>query len=81
MLVTVPKPLALKGAEELIPAGQYEVTTEEEPLGDMMESAFRRLAATIYVPPPAGRIALGQIIDLESEEVDTLLTGKVAIPV
>ena len=77
MLVKIPEPFALKGADKLIPPGEYEVTTEEEPLGDMMEPGYRRIAASIYLPPPPGLMALGQIIELESGELDMLRARKI----
>ncbi len=36
VVVTLPEPFLLAGLGEPVPAGRYEVTTEEEPLGDIM---------------------------------------------
>ena len=34
VMMTFPKPFLLEGVTGFSPAGKYEVTTEEEPLGD-----------------------------------------------
>ena len=78
-IVVMPvEPFPLHGADKPLPPGRYEITTEEEPLGDVMEPAYRRIAATIYIPPPPGRIALGQIIDLDAGELAALLGHRVS---
>ncbi|CAN5264412.1 hypothetical protein BH10PSE7_BH10PSE7_38130 [soil metagenome] len=78
MVVVLDVPLLLRGAETPVPPGRYEVTTEEEPLGDLMEPGYRRIAATLYVPPPPGRIGIGQVIDIETPEFEALLAHRVA---
>ena len=47
VMVTVAKPFLLTNLEQPIPAGRYQITTEEEPLGDSIYSAYRRISATI----------------------------------
>jgi len=66
-------PYTFAGTTKVIPAGTYEVTTEEEPLGDMMESGYRRIAANLYVPPPGGRVGIGEIVDIGQSDLDALL--------
>jgi hypothetical protein len=36
VMVTLAKPFLLSGLDQPIPAGRYQITTEEEPLGDTM---------------------------------------------
>jgi hypothetical protein len=48
-IVRIERPFRL--GEENNPAGDYEVTTYEEPLGDLMYDAFRRISTKIYLPP------------------------------
>lgn len=50
-------------------AGDYEITTEEEPIGDFMVLAYRRISTTIYIPPPTGRLGIGQIIEINPEQL------------
>ena len=55
--------------EEQWHAGIYEVTTEEEAIGDFMFEAFRRVATTIYLPPRAGDFGMGQFIPVNPAEL------------
>ena len=73
VIVTLPEPFVLSDTSESIPAGRYEVTIEEEPLGDLMYPAYRRISATIYLPQLPGRIGLGQIIEVANSELNALL--------
>jgi hypothetical protein len=73
VMVTLAKPFLLTGLDQPIPAGRYEITTEEEPLGDSMYSAYRRISATIYVVQVPGRVGVSQNIELTAPEVSTLL--------
>jgi hypothetical protein len=73
VMVTLSEPFLLTGLTEPVPAGRYEVTTEEEPLGDFMYAAYRRISATIYLPQLPGRIGIGQIIEVTSAEFDALM--------
>jgi hypothetical protein len=72
-MVTLPKPFPLAGMTEPLPAGRYEVTTEEEPLGDFMYAAYHRVSATIYVPQVPGRPGVGQVIEINANELEALL--------
>jgi hypothetical protein len=64
-----PTPFKLTGMGEICAAGDYEITTEEESLGDFIVPAYRRISTTIYIPPPAGRPGTGQIIEIDPEEL------------
>ena len=74
--VVLPEAFTLECIDRSIPAGNYEVMTEEEPLGDLMEPGYRRIAANIYVPPPTGHIGIGEIIDIGQADLDALLRFK-----
>jgi hypothetical protein len=71
--VTLPEPFVLSDTSDPVPAGEYEVTTEEEPLGDFMYPAYRRISATIYLPQLPGRMGVGQVIDIDNNELNALL--------
>ena len=71
--VTLPESFLLAGLHEPVPAGSYEITTEEESLGDVMYPAYRRLSATIYLPQVPGRIGAGQVIEIAAMELNALL--------
>jgi len=73
VVVTLTKPLLLSGLDEAVPAGRYEVTTEEEPAGDVMYPAYKRISATLYLPQVPGRIGVSQNIELTASELSMLL--------
>lgn len=72
-LVTFGEPFQLQAMEETRPAGVYEITTEEEQIGDFMFEAFRRISTTIYLPPRGGDYGMGQIIPVDPRELTELL--------
>lgn len=78
--MTFPKPFLLNGVAGYSPAGDYEVTTEEEPLGDSMTPAYRRISTTIYLPLPPGRIGIGQIVEVDPQELNSILTKSASLP-
>jgi hypothetical protein len=71
-----PTPFQLTGMGEICAAGDYEVTTEDEPIGNFVLPAYRRISTTIYIPPPAGRPGIGQVIQIDPNQ----LTGHVLKP-
>lgn len=71
--VTLAEAFAMASRREAIPAGCYEITTEEEPLGDLMFAAYRRVSTTIYLPLPAGKIGLGEILDVDPAKLNEFL--------
>ena len=73
VMVTLAKPFLLTDLDQSIPAGCYEITTEEEPLGDSMYSAYRRISATVYVVQVPGRVGVSQNIELTASELSALL--------
>jgi hypothetical protein len=66
-ICSFPTPFKLTGMDEICAAGDYEITTEEEPIGDFMVPAYRRISTTIYIPQPKGRPGIGQIVEIDPE--------------
>jgi hypothetical protein len=64
-----PTPFQLTGMNEICAAGDYEVTTEDEPIGNFVLPAYRRISTTIYIPPPIGRPGIGQIIEIDPNQL------------
>jgi hypothetical protein len=64
-----PTPFKLTGMDEICAAGDYQITTEDESLGDFIVPAYRRISTTIYIPPPVGRPGIGQIIEIDPQEL------------
>lgn len=48
--MTFPQSFQLTGMDKMLPAGTYEVTTEEEQIGDFVYEAYRRISTSIYLP-------------------------------
>ena len=72
-LVTFSAPFQLQAMEEMRPAGVYEITTAEQQIGDFMFEAFRQISTTIYLPPRAGDLGMGQTIPVDPLELQKLL--------
>jgi hypothetical protein len=68
-IYSFPTPFKLTGMDEICAAGDYEITIEEESVGDFIIPAYRRISTTIYIPPPTGRVGIGQIIEIDPEEL------------
>jgi hypothetical protein len=73
MVIALKNPVLLTGLDLPVLPGRYEVTTEEEPVGDLMYPAYRRISAVIYLPQVPGRIGVGQNMELSGPELEMLL--------
>jgi hypothetical protein len=71
--VNIDRPFRLSNGTRNHPAGDYEITIEEEPLGDMMLQAYRRVSTTIYLPERSGQIGFGEILEIDPRELEHLL--------
>jgi hypothetical protein len=72
-LVTFRAPFQLRAMEEMSPAGEYEITTAQEHIGEFMFEAFGRTTTTIYLPPDVGNFRMGQVIPVDPTELAELL--------
>lgn len=79
-LVNIPIPFQLTAMQEQWPPGIYEITTEEEAIGDFMFEAFRRIATQIYLPPRARDFGMGQFVPVNPAELAQLMGGAVSAP-
>ena len=52
--VTFKHPFRIRGIERVLPAGAYEVVTDEETIEGLTFSAYRRIATMITVPGETG---------------------------
>jgi hypothetical protein len=52
--ITFKHPFRIKGIDRLLPAGGYEVITDEEMIEGLSFAVFRRVATMIMVPAPRG---------------------------
>jgi hypothetical protein len=51
-MVTFRRPFLLEGIDRVLPAGTYEVVTDEELIEGLSFAAFRRVATMMMVPTP-----------------------------
>jgi hypothetical protein len=78
-LVTFHAPFQLQAMEEMRPAGVYEVTTEQQQIGDFMFDPFRHMSMTIYLPSLTG-YGQGQTIPVDPVELKELLRTRYTEP-
>lgn len=52
--VSFARPFRIAGIDRLLPAGDYEVITDEEMIEGLSFASFRRVATMIMVPAPRG---------------------------
>jgi hypothetical protein len=70
--ITILAPFKLKAMEQEWPPGVYEITTTEEPIGDFMYEAYRRISTTIYLPPRSADYGIGKIVETDPAELEIL---------
>jgi hypothetical protein len=72
-IVRIDRPFRLSNGTRTYPAGDYEVTTENEQLGDFTFEAFRRISTRIYLPPVSGQMGIGEILEIDPVELENLV--------
>ena len=70
--VTFRRPFSLSGLDEMQPAGTYTVETNEEMLEGLSFPAWRRTATVILLRPQAGAAGLGQDLEIDPVELETV---------
>jgi hypothetical protein len=72
--VTFKHPFRIRGIDRLLPAGSYEVITDEEMIEGLSFAAFRRVATMIRVPAETGRaiemISIGSVDLSDAQRID-----------
>src|SRR5439155_20226398 len=64
--ITFRHPFRIKGIDRLLPAGGYEVITDEEMIEGLSFAAFRRVATMIMIPADAPRSSMMDMISMSS---------------
>ena len=67
--VTFKHPFRIKGIDRLLPAGAYEVVTDEEMIEGLSFASFRRMATMIMVPGAAPRSASMEMISITAADL------------
>jgi hypothetical protein len=73
--VTFKHPFRIRGIDRLLPAGTYEVITDEESIEGLSFAAFRRIATMIMVPGAASAstremISIGSVDLADAQRID-----------
>jgi hypothetical protein len=64
--ITFKHPFRIKGIDRLLPAGAYEVITDEEMIEGLSFASYRRVATMIMVPAAARRSAAMEMVSIGS---------------
>jgi hypothetical protein len=68
-VVTFKHPFQIRGVDRLLPAGAYEVITDEEMIEGLSFPAYRRVATNIVVPAAASPRTTMEMISIGSVEL------------
>ena len=63
--VTFTRPFLLKGIDRTLPAGDYEVVTDEELVEGLSFPVYRRVATMIYVPAQSHRASSVEMVTID----------------
>ena len=64
--ITFMHPFRIKGIDRLLPAGAYEVITDDETIEGLSFAAFRRVATMIMIPAEAPRSSMMEMVSISS---------------
>jgi hypothetical protein len=67
--ITFRHPFRIGGIDRLLPAGAYEVITDEEMIEGLSFASYRRVATMIMVPAAASRGATMEMISIGSVDL------------
>jgi hypothetical protein len=67
--ITFKHPFRIKGVDRLLPAGGYEVITDEEMIEGLSFAVFRRVATMIMVPAAAPRGSAMEMLSISSMDL------------
>ena len=69
-LVTFPQPFLLRAIDAVVPAGAYNVDTDEELIDGLSFLAYRRTATWIHVPSITTKSGSSQMILVQPSELE-----------
>jgi len=76
--VTFRRPFMLAGLDELLPAGDYSVETEEELVEGISYAAFRRTSTLLLLHAEAGLPHLARALTIDPSELEAALERDLA---
>jgi hypothetical protein len=67
--ITFRNPFRINGIDRLLPAGAYELITDEEMIEGLSFPSFRRVATMIMVPAASPRSSAMEMVSIASADV------------
>ena len=77
--VTFRSPFVLTGLDEVLPAGDYRVETEEELIEGVSYAAYRRTSTVLRLPARSGPSHLTRAMTVDPDELDAAVDRDLAI--
>ena len=68
-IVTFKHPFQIRGVDRVLPAGAYEIVTDEEMIEGLSFASFRRIATLIIVPAAASRGSAMEMVSIGSVDL------------
>lgn len=68
-IVTFKHPFQIRGIDRLLPAGAYEVVTDEEMIEGLSFASYRRIATMIMVPAAASHGSAMEMLSIGSVDL------------
>jgi hypothetical protein len=73
-IITFKHPFHIRGVDRLLPAGPYEVITDEEMIEGLSFASYRRVATMIVVPAAASHgsemVSIGSVDLADAQRID-----------
>jgi hypothetical protein len=73
-------PFNMKGVDRLLPAGPYEIVTDEEMIEGLSFPCFRRVATMIMVPGAAAHPAAMEMVSISSVDLSDAQRTDASVP-
>jgi hypothetical protein len=73
------KPFLLKGVDRTLPAGDYQVVTDEDLIEGVSFPAYKRVSTMIFVPAATHGASSVEMVAIDPADLDAAL-GKDAAP-
>jgi hypothetical protein len=78
--ITFKHPFRIKGIDRLLPAGAYEVITDEEMIEGLSFASFRRTAIMIMVPAAAPHGSTMEMVSIGSVDLSDAQRFDASVP-
>jgi len=85
-IVTFKHPFQIRGVDRILPAGAYEVVTDEEMIEGLSFASFRRVATLIIVPAAMSRgstiemVSIGSVDLADAQRIDASAPHESSAP-